>query len=173
MAKGGKVNANRGSVLWTLNHFRTDGLSRLLDDLIDLEKDGLAPEQCDQVRRALEKIASKAAAIPDGSFWRGTIYKEFEGFSEVYVQWNSHAGSSPEVITRRREELKRLRSCRHRIAKRVRVNQYILQNELDLMLVDAMYMSLKDITLALPEIFTHLAEAITRYESRKLSTART
>lgn len=169
MAKNSKVDTSRGSLLWTLNSFRTDGLTRLLDDLIDLENEGLAPEQCAEVRRALEKIASKAAAIPDGSFWRGTIYQEFEAFSEIYVHWNSHAGQSAEVIERRREALKGLRRCRHSIARRIRINQFILQNELDLVLVDAMYSSLRDLARTLPDLFKHLGEAVARYEARKLS----
>ena len=162
------INA-RGTPIWGINAFRSDGLSRLLDDLVDLERHGLQRKECDQVKAALEKIASRAAAIPDGSFWRRTIYKEFEAFAEIYEEWNSREGHDNNSIEHRRYALRKLRQARNSIATRIRKNQFILQNELDLMLVEGMYNALRDLTATLPEIFKNVAQAIARYESRKVS----
>ncbi len=35
MAKQPKLMAHRGTALWAVNYFRSDGLSNLLDDLVD------------------------------------------------------------------------------------------------------------------------------------------
>lgn len=161
------VDNRRGTVLWGIYSLRADGLSRLLDDLVDLETKGLLQHECKQVQAALTKIAGRAAAVPDGSFWRSQIYREFEVFAELYEEWNSREGPSEEAIGHRKRTLKKLRHQRNKLATRIRRNQFVLQNELDLMLVEGMYTALRDLTTSLPEIFKGLAEAVARYDLRK------
>jgi hypothetical protein len=173
MAKkaGSKINARQGTIVWGINALRSDGLTRLLDDLVDLENTGLEQKQCAHVKTALSKITGHAAAIPDGSFWRGTIYQEFEAFADVYEQWNSREGVDAHAIAHRKEHLRKLRWQRNRLATRIRLNQFVLQNELDLELIENMYIALGDLAKSLPEIFKSLAEAVARYERRRVSPA--
>lgn len=165
--KSPQVDTEQGTVIWGANSLRSDGLARLLDDLVDLEATGLADDACAKVRTALEKLATAAAEIPDGTFWRGAIYTEIEEFSELYTKWNSHQGMDTTAIALRRSALKSLRASRHEIAKRMRANQFILQSELDLKLIEGMYASLRELSLSLPEIFKNLAKAVSRYDNRK------
>jgi hypothetical protein len=158
---------SRGTALWGMNAFRSDGLTRLLDDLVDLEAQGLQTAQCDQVKAALSKIAARAAAVPDGSFWRKTILSEFEKFAEVYHEWNALEGATAVAREHRRQAMKRLRQCRNDIATRIRMNQHILYNELDLLLVEGMYTALRDLSTSLPNLFKSVSSAVTRFETRK------
>lgn len=160
------LDASRGSALWAFNQFRTDALTQLLNDLTALEQVGLKIDQCDRVKRTLAELTNIATAIPDGSYFRSAIWKEFEHFSDIYAQWNSHEGGDPAFIKRRQTELRRLRARRHKIANRIRRNQHILQNDLDLKMVSDMYRALGSLTKALPEIFLSLAKSVERFADR-------
>ena len=165
-----RVDASRGTALWGINSLRTDGLGHLLDDLVDLEVCGPSPADCSNVKRALSKIANRAASIPDGSFWRRTITDEFETFLSIYERWNSHDGDGRAAAHMRRDTLKELRLVRNRIATRVRNNQFVLQNELDLALIEGAYTALRELTVALPQAFSSLASAVRRYDTRRRAT---
>jgi len=167
-AREGKrvVTASRGSVVWGINLLRSDALSRLLDDLVDLEETGLRREDCRKVAIALEKLANQASSVPDHTWWRHTIYGEVEKFKEMYDQWNYNEGSNSEAIYRRKVALKELRARRNLLATTIRKNQYIIQEELDLALVDSMYSALRELNLALPALFKNVGKAVARYYSR-------
>ena len=137
--------------------------------MVDLETRGLEPAECANVKRALSKIANHAAAIPDGSFWHGSISNEFETFLSLYAQWNSHDGRPDAAAFLRQDTLRELRLARNRIATKIRKNQFILQNELDLALVEGMYTALRELVTTLPSIFRTLAVSVARYDDRKLS----
>jgi hypothetical protein len=161
------IDASRGTALWGINLFRADALSQLMNDLLHREKVGLLDEQCEKVKLALGEIVNIASSIPDGSWFRGAIWQEMQDFADIYSNWNSHYGNDPEIIQRRQLELRKLRDKRNRIARRIRKNQHVLQNELDLQLVDNMYAAFGNLVRALPEVFVNLAKAIDRFTDRK------
>lgn len=161
------VDASRGTPLWGINLFRADALSQLMNDLLHREKLGLLDEQCEKVKLALGEIVNVASSIPDGSWFGGAIWQELQDFADIYANWNSHYGNDPAIVQRRQSELRKLRGKRNRIARRIRKNQHVLQNELDLRLVDDMYAAFGKLVHALPEVFVNLAKAIERFAERK------
>ena len=165
------IDASRGTGLWGINLFRADALSQLMNDLLYREKVGLHDEQCDKVKLALGEIVNLASSIPDGSWFRGTIWEELQDFADIYTHWNSHYGNDPAIIQRRQDELRKLRNKRNRIARKIRKNQHVLQNELDLQLIDNMYAAFGKLVQSLPEVFVNLAKAIERFSVRKSSDA--
>ncbi|WP_041598648.1 hypothetical protein [Hahella chejuensis] len=167
MTKKEGVDRRRGSTLWGINQFRSDALSQLLNDLLCRENVGFEDAQCDKVKQALGEIVNAATAIPDGNFLQRTVWKEMQDFADIYARWNSHSGNDPKFIKRRQTELKKLRSKRNKIARRMRNNQRILEKELDLKFVEGIYGSMDDLVRALPEVFTNLAKAVERFSQRK------
>lgn len=167
MNKNTALNASRGTVVWGINWFRQDALSKLLDDLLDKEQTGYSQEICDKVKEAIGKIANLSSGFPDHSWWRKSILSEIEGFLKIYEKWNNHEGDELEKIAGRKKELKNLRSKRNKLATRIRKNQHIIDNELDLKLVESIYKALSMLVESFPETFTSLAKALNRYVTRK------
>ena len=161
------LDTSRGTVVWGINWVRQDALSRLLDDLLEQEKTGYPHETCGKVSEAIGKIANAASGLPDHSWWRRSIVSELEGFLKIYEDWNNHEGEEQEKIDGRKKELKNLRAKRNKLATRIRKNQHIIQNDLDLSVIDSMYEALSDLVKSSPEIFKSLAKALSRYMARK------
>jgi hypothetical protein len=162
------VAATRGSVVWAVNLLRSDALSSLLDDLVDLEETGLKRDECRKVIIALEKLANHASNVPDYSWWRKTICGQVVEFKELYEQWNYNEGTDGESKYKRRMVLKDLRTSRNLLSTTIRKNQYIIEKELDLELVEGMYSALKELSLALPTLFKSVGAAVARYDKRKV-----
>lgn len=160
-----EIRTERGTPLWSLNTFRSNVLSKLLDDLLARENEGLTQEQCARVKLALEKMIDAASGIPDGGFLRGTIWKELEKFAALYQKWNDIPGSDGKAARQRKQMLKKLRRQRHRLARRIRKNLYIISRELDLKLLGRVYDATGDLAQALPEIFKSLPKALKKYHS--------
>ncbi|MBL1267923.1 MAG: hypothetical protein COA87_009280 [Halomonas sp.] len=160
-------DASRGTVVWGVNWFRRDALSSFLDDLLEKERAGYPQAICDKVYDELEKIANQAAGLPDYSWWRKSILSELEGFLDIYREWNNHEGPEPEKVEGRKKELRNLRRKRNKLATRIRKNQYIIQEELDLRVIDSMYESLSRLVKSFPDVFKSLAKALERYIRRK------
>jgi|WetSurMetagenome_2_1015567.scaffolds.fasta_scaffold394047_1 hypothetical protein len=156
----------RGTPTWGINKLRTDLLVALLNDLQTLEKDGLDEDKCVIVTQALGQVTNSATAIPDGSFWRRTIWSRFQKFEDIYREWNEINGSDPDSIFLRTAKLRELRKQRNRIATKIRVNQYILTNELDLNLIRDCYDALGGITKAFPDLFKALTKSLDRCNRR-------
>lgn len=158
-----EIDAGRGSLLWSLNTFRSAVLSNLLDDLMIREKIGLTSEQCEQVKFSLGKVINAAAGFPDGGFLNKAVWKEIEKMSDLYEKWNEIHDDDEKAIHQRKKLLKKLRHQRNKIARRIRRNQYIISQELDLKVVESLYTAMGDLAKTLPEIFVNLAKAINKY----------
>jgi hypothetical protein len=156
-----------GSAVHLFNCFRSDALSQILNDLLSLERHGLKDEVCNKIQGALGVVINEATSIPDGSFISKPLWRDIQNFNDVYVKWNGIRGDDSEAIERRRDLLRALREKRHKIAKRARVNQYILSNELDLQVVHSMYGALTQVFSAFPDLFKNLGKAISRYEVKR------
>lgn len=165
MTEDTKIDGRRGTSLWAINSFRGDALTQFLDDLVELEQDGLQPHQCNEVKKALSKMSNRAASVPKGGFFQSSILKEFEDFETIYSEWNNHDGMDDGKM-HRRVALKRLRKKRARIAEKIRKNQFVIQNELDLELVRELYSAAGSLASTFPELFKNLGGAVTRFEKR-------
>ncbi len=165
--KNGLEHNERGTTVWHLNCLRSDLLPNLLDDLVSAERTGLIEGHCKEVKRALDKVVNSATSIPDGSFWTRSIWKELEGFKEIYDNWNSMFGDHHTAQQHRRTALKKLRKQRHCIAKKIRKHQHILANELDLKLITASHEAMADLVKAVPDLFKELGKAVNRYAEKQ------
>jgi hypothetical protein len=154
------IDRSPGTALWAINRFRTDILGSLLDDLSDLESRGLEDHECRQVKATLAKMTNAATGVPDHSFWRRSIWRDFERFEAIYEEWNSPFGGHPDVASARKGALRLLRKRRHLIASRIRRNQYILQNELDLQLIKDLYEAAGSLCNSVPDLFKNLSRAV-------------
>ena len=159
-----KLDARRGTVIWGFNRFRSDALVQLLNDLLEKENEGLSDNHCEHVTKALGQVVNLATAIPDGSWFKSAVWKELQDFEKLYQEWNSHTGE--DALRKRKKTLQSLRKKRNRIAKRIRRNQFILENELDLKLIEDMYGAFGQVTRALPDIFRNLAGAVGRFQKK-------
>ncbi|MEW6184769.1 MAG: hypothetical protein AB1585_03410 [Thermodesulfobacteriota bacterium] len=162
MAKKKEIN-ERGTPLWSLNLLRSDLLPSLLDDLFLAESTGFTDAHCTEVKKALSKLVNAATLIPDGGFLTRTVWDEFQRFEIVYHDWNSLSGDHDAAKAHRRNHLMRLRKQRHRISKRIRNNQHILSNELDLKLLSVSHQAMADLVGAVPNLFVELSKAIARF----------
>ncbi len=161
-----EINAS-GTAMHLFNCFRSDALSQILNDLLALERQGIDESVCQRIRAALEVVVNEATSIPDGSFISNPLWKDLDHFKNTYATWNDVRGEDPVAVAQRREILQRLREARHKIARRTRVNQFVLSNELDLDVVGSMYGAFTQVFSAFPQMFVNLGKAIARYESKR------
>ena len=158
-----QIELRHGGAIWALNRYREDALSAFLDDLVMRRDLGFTKKECDQVKTALDFGANRMAAIPDGSFWGGSLLRAFETFQKEYANWNSHEGGDEKHALNRTAALRRLRRARQKLARRVRKSQHVLANDLDLRLIDAQYTALGKLVDSLPSVFGNLAKAVARF----------
>ncbi|PSL24035.1 hypothetical protein [Chitinophaga ginsengisoli] len=158
------VDNTHGSNLWTYNHFRTSILTSLLNDLIDLENDGLNEDICKVVRRSLEYFINASTNVPKGGFLSGgPLYLEIETFARTYKEWNDVDGKLPENVKQRREYLKKLRKQRQAITNKVRRLQFEIENNLDQKILADSYRAIGEIIGLVPNIFKNLTASYHTY----------
>lgn len=157
------IDKSVGSKLWAFDRFRSSALPKLLDDILKYERVGFSEDECNQVRKTLDKILNLCSEIPDKSFFKKSIYSRLLEFKELYIKWNEVKGSDKKSIADRNKILEKLRSKRSQLAKTVRKNSFILENELDLNLLKSIYEALGDLAKALPKIFTNLSKAVSSF----------
>lgn len=150
----------KGTVTYDLNRWRKDALTALLDDLVNAEVEGFDSAACGKVRNALERGANRASGLPDGTVFRTSIYKDMERLIEAYEAWNEPDGNDRTMILKRRKLLRKLRERRHKLARRIRRNMQILEEELDKEFVRAQYEALSDLVRSLPHHFGELAKVL-------------
>lgn len=165
--KASAIDNRRGTALWAFNRLRSDALVMLMNDLVRAQSDGLNEEQCDHVKIVLAQVSNCATALPDGSAIRKAIWQEFQRFEDIYASWNDPKGNYASAQDHRKKELRKLRRCRHKLARRTRKNLHILEDNLDLAIVDAAYGSLEDLIKLAPEVFRDLSKAIKRFAKSK------
>jgi hypothetical protein len=170
MTKKQEINQS-GTAMHLFNCFRSDALSQILNDLLILEKTGIQDHVCEKIQEALGIVVNEATSIPDGTFISKPLWKDIQSFSDVYVRWNNIRGEDIEAIANRKSLLRELRAKRHRVAQRVRVNQFVLSNNLDLQVVHGMYGAFTQVFSMFPDLFKNLGEAISRYELKRAAPA--
>jgi hypothetical protein len=161
-----KVDNTQGSKLWAFNHFRSPILTSLLNDLVDLQADGLEEQYCKKILAFLEYSVNYATEFPRGGLLTGPIYKEIDKFKELYFEWNEIQGSTEKDSWDRQEYLRQLRDQRQRITDKARRLQYELDNELDQKLLADAYRTIGELINLVPNLFKNLAHAYSEYVAR-------
>lgn len=161
------LDASRGTPLWAYNHYRSRMLTSLLNDLIDLENDGLEEKFCDVVQKSLEYFVNSTTELPAGGFLTGPLYKEVNGFAKLYKEWNGVNGQSADHTKTRRALLVKLRARRQKISNKVRRLQFELSNDLDQKILEDTYRTVGDLIKLGPSLFKNLAGSYSDYLKRK------
>ena len=161
-----EIDNTRGSKLWAFNHFRSPILTSLLNDLVDLEREGLEDRYCNRVGTWLEYFTNYSTEFPRGGFMTGPIFKEIEQFTKLYRQWNEIKGSTAEAIRERRQALIKLRKQRQNITDKSRRLQFELDKELDQKLLAESYRAIGELIQLVPNLFQNLANAYDEYRKR-------
>jgi len=160
------VNNRGGSPLWAYNHFRTRILTCLLNDLVTLEKTGLADRYCDMLSTSLEYFINASTEIPSGGFLTGSISKEIEKFAELYKKWNDIKGTDEKDSYDRHLVLNQLRDQRQKITNVARRIQVEIEQKMDVKLLFDTYEAIGDLLKLVPNLFSSLAGAFTDYLKR-------
>jgi hypothetical protein len=158
--------ARRGSRVWSFNHFRSVVLTRLLDDLYNLEQSGIKDEYCQKITAALNYFGNAATDIPSAAPLLGPIYKDIEKFTELYQRWNDVKGKDADKVEERRALRLKLKAQRHRITNKARKLQVAIDEKLDAKLLEAGYQALAGLITAVPDLFSGLGKALTAYAKR-------
>jgi len=156
----------RGTPAWAINQFRQDALVSLMNDLVVARESGLSQDQCLGVQKSLERIVNASTQIPDGSFFRKSVYQHLEKFLDLYKKWNEPKIDAKDGIQQRERFLKKLRKRRQKPAQTIRKNQHRLNKELDLKLLEDTYAALGGLAKSFPEIFKDLAKAVKRFSKK-------
>jgi len=161
------VDNTRGSMLWSFNFFRINILTSLLNDLYDLESEGLEDEICEKVQASLEYFGNAATDIPQGGFMTGPIYKDIGKFTETYIDWNKIKGNDDESREERRAIRLKLKKHRQTITNKARRLQYELDNNLDQKLLEAGYRAIGDLTTLVPDLLNNLTQSFNEFVKRR------
>lgn len=153
----------RGTNIWALNRFRSDALTHFIQDLRRKNETGLDEEECKHVADTLEDLVIKFSEIPDGTFFRKSIYSRMIKFRDIYLEWNEVDNNDIESQLKRDKLRRKLTNTRKKFAVTMRKSHYQLKNEYDLRLVSDTYEALGKMAKALPDIFTELSKAVNRY----------
>lgn len=164
-----KQDYSRNTPMWGLDILRQDALPRLLDDLGETNIRGIPETICKQVKATHDKMTDLATVIPDKSLFRKSVWQAFQEYADAYAEWNDVDGETEEAQVKRRKALKKVRAKRNGLATIIRKNKHILANELDIALIDDMYKALGNLAQNAPEYFGKLAEAIARYQLKRVS----
>jgi hypothetical protein len=159
--------AERGTALWAFKRVKEDALPALMDDLLEVQAEGIHNDQCHQIETALGKMVNMATDIPDGSLFRAAIWEVMQKFEKTYSSWNKPKEATPEAARHRRQELEKLRKLRNKLTKKCRNHGHIISQKLDLRLVEEVYEALGNVVASGPELFRELAGAVARFNTRK------
>lgn len=161
-----RVDNTRGSMLWSFNYFRSNILTSLLNDLYDLESQGLDDDICNKIRTFLEYFGNAATEIPRGGFMTGPIYKDIEKFTQLYANWNEIKGQDSQSRQEREEARRKLKVQRQVITDKTRQLQYELDNNLDQKLLQAGYQAIGDLTTLVPDLLNNLTHSFNEFVKR-------
>ncbi|GEM_PF-3244094 len=160
------LDARRGTRLWSFNYFRSIVLTRLLDDLYNLEKQGLPDEYCQQILAVLNYFGNAATDIPSAPPFLGPIYQDIEQFTRLYERWNAVKGVGASQTQERAKLRLKLKYQRQRITDKARRLQVAIDQNMDMALLQASYQALKTLIAAAPDLFRGLSKALEVYVQR-------
>jgi len=166
------VDNTQGSPLWQYNHFRTSIITSLLNDLVDLENEGMAEDICKQIQKSLRYFVAASTEVSTGGFLSGgPLYVEIQQFLDTYVEWNDINGRTLENSKQRRKKLSVLLKKRQDITDKVRRLQFELQNDLDQKILADSYNAIGELINIVPGMFRNLTSSFGQYTKRVAFTA--
>jgi hypothetical protein len=165
-----EIDASRRTTLWSYNVFRARILSSLLNDLLLKEESGLNEDECKNIRYFLGRIVNIATDLPDGGFLKKSVFSLISDFEKEYIKWNDINISEPNARNARSKQLNHLRRKRKRIATVARRNQFILEKELDLKIVESIYTAVNELIEKIPHIAIDLAKEYKNFERKRIIT---
>ena len=151
------TNFSQGSIGWKFQTFRRNILTGFLDDLVEHEGIGFSNNECDEVKKVLEKLINYYTEVPLKNIW-----KHYNKFSKIYSEWNKHIGTHDTAIKNRHSNLLKLRKIRYKIGQKSRIIGRIVDTEADLKFIDAQYEAMNNLVKAFPEIFKNLSKALVK-----------
>ncbi len=165
-----EIDASRGTSLWSYNVFRSRILSSLLNDLLLKEENGINDDECKNIRFFLGRIVNIATDLPDGGFLKKSVFSLITDFEKEYIKWNEIKISQPNATNVRSKQLQHLRRKRKKIATVARRNQFILEKELDLKIVESIYTAVNELIEKIPHIVIDLSREYKNYERKRIIT---
>ncbi len=160
-------NDSRNTPIWAFDRLRSDAIPKLLDDMAAAEASGFPEATCQEIHSNLGALTNLATEIPDKSIFRKSLWEHFEQLQKEYKLWNDISGNDADSVSRRKEQLKKVRRLRNKIATITRENRHILSRELDLKAIDSVYKGFNKLASGSPSLLRNLFAAISRYFSRR------
>jgi hypothetical protein len=161
-----KLNSRRGSPVWRFNTFRSVVLTKLLDDLYNLEQTGMDDKYCQKISASLNYFSNAATDIPSAPPLMGPLYKDIEKFTELYQKWNDVQGKDPGAAVLRKEIRLQLMGQRQKITDKARKLQVAIQDNVDTELMKAGFDALSELTRAVPDLLGNLGKALAEFAKR-------
>lgn len=154
-------DGSRGTETWKLRYFRYQGINALLNDLEEMEQDGLDDEECALIRTVLGRICNYMSGLDGTAEWEVPLHKDMEVLRDHYVTWNNQ--DRPE---NRREALNVLRNQRNQLSGKIAQTEgLLLQEDLDEM-IDDIFEALGSVAATYPKKFPNVGRAASTYRRR-------
>lgn len=160
------LDASRGTTIWAHNYFRSRVLTSLLNDLIDLENEGIEDDVCTQIQRSLDCFINTTTAVPSGGSLSRSLYNEVDEFKTIFVKWTEVDGVSEDATEQRRKLLGSLRRQRQKVTDKARSIQLELATNLDRQILVDTYRAIEELTNLAPNLFKNVLAAYTDYLRR-------
>jgi hypothetical protein len=154
--------AHRGTIIWRLNRFRQYLLLELVEDLKQLETDGLTDTECNHVKECLRQIIDECKRRHDKGVVEIALTKNLEQFRDIYIQWNGPRGSDPQAIKERQSFRKKIAEARRELSEDIRGRQLVLAGVIDDSFCDELWNRLEKICQAYPGEFSRLKRGFQR-----------
>lgn len=165
------TETQRGTIEWAIQFFRSTTLTALLNDLVKLETQGLADEECVEISQTLQLFLNVLTNFDDNEtskpFWSSFVHTDLEDFNQLYLDWNDVDGNLPENIKMRREVLRELRKKRREISSKIKGSQKVLSLESDEVMFVAIFDQINKVCSILGDKFPNLCGALMQYNKRK------
>jgi hypothetical protein len=165
-ATASKTLGRRGSPAWRFNYFRSVILTKLLDDLYNLEETGIEDRHCRKIAASLNYFSNAATNIPSAGPFVGPLYKDIEKFADLYQSWNGVKGQGSEMTASRKELRLKMKAQRQVITNKARKLQVAIQENVDAELMKAGFDALSELITAVPALLGGVGKALNEFVKR-------
>lgn len=143
--------------------FRQHGILALLNDLEELESDGLDDDECKAVKACLGMIANALSGLHEVAEWNEPIHKDIERLRDVYETWNEWPRGA-EGERQRAKTLAVLRDERHSINGKLRLSESFMKGDDVQTVMRQVAEALHGVSELYPHRFGRIAAAVGRIE---------
>lgn len=141
--------------------FSSAVFSAFLSDLDRWEADGLRPELHAAVSRWLAELTDVAASIPDGNLIGRKVHERCDDLARAYREWHESGDEG-----RRSRKRRKLRKRINALATAYRVRAKLLEDEVDLRVLRAMYEATARLLLIVPGSSSALGRVVRSFARR-------